>query len=275
MRSRCTSRCPTRTSPPPPRSCPDRRSRCAARQRYQADIANAAADLAALKGSTAGSGHQQLAASLAAISAGLPVYTGYVAEAQTDYSLGYMLTGGSFMQVASEEMQLTLLPAAHSSYAQENAQLAAASAAATGLPWIAVAMLLAAFVGYALYRAQRWLVRRTHRVLNYGLLAASVVLIACLVWLVAAVAVARADLQRAVGHGSAPAETLAQASIAAEHARGDEVLNLISRSGDAPFEQDFQAVRARLGPGTGHAADHRRQRIPRGPRRPAGQRRGA
>jgi hypothetical protein len=223
----------------------------AARQRYQADIANAATDLSALKDAAPAGGSQGLGASLAAVSTGLPVYTGYVAEAQTDNSLGFQLTGGSFMQVASEEMHLTLLPAAAGIYARENAGLTTESARATGSPWVAVAAVLALVIAFALYRVQRWLSRRTHRTVNYGLLAASAVLAAGAVWLVIAFAVARSDLQHGIGSGSAPAQTLAQASIAVQQARGDEILNLISRSGDASFEQNFQAVRAELGPGPG------------------------
>ncbi len=174
-----------------------------------------------------------------------------MAEAQTDYSLGFQLTGGSFMQVASEKMHLTLLPAAGASYARENARLTAESAGATGLPWIAVAVVLAVVIGFGLYRVQRWLTRRTHRVVNYGLLAASAMLVVGAAWLVIAFAVARSDLQHGVGSGSAPAQTLARASIAVQQARRDEVVNLISRSGDAPFKQNFQAVRAKVGPGPG------------------------
>jgi hypothetical protein len=223
----------------------------AARQRYAADIAQAASDLAELKGAASSAANRQLLASLAAVSTGLPLYTGYVAQAQTEYALGYMLTGGSFMQVASEQMHLTLLPAARAIYAQENAVLAAASARATGLPWIVVVLVAAVAIAVVLYRTQRWLWRRTHRVVNYGLLAASVVLAVCVLWLIAAFAGARVDLQRAVGHGSAPAETLAQADIDTQQVRGDEVLNLISRSGDATFQQDFLAMRRQLGPGPG------------------------
>jgi hypothetical protein len=222
-----------------------------ARDRYQADIAQAASDLAALKDSSADDQSGQLEASLAAISAGLPVYTGEVAEAETDYALGFPLTGGSFMQVASEEMHLTLLPAARTSYQQENATLAAASASATSLPWMIVAVALAAATAVVLYQAQRWLARRTHRIINYGLLTASGALVLSSVWLITAFAVARADLQRGVGSGAAPAETLAQADIAVQQGRGDEVLNLISRSGDTTFEQNFQQVRGELGPGSG------------------------
>jgi hypothetical protein len=221
------------------------------RQRYAADIAQAAADLSSLRNAAAGSADPQLLRSLAAVSAGLPVYTGYVAQAQLERSLGWLLTGGSFIQVASEEMHLTLLPAARTIYLQQNAALAASSAQATGLPWVVVAVLFAIVLGAVLYRVQRWLTRRTHRVVNYGLLAATLALVGCTLWLVIAFVVARSDLQRGVGHGSAPAETLAQAAIYTQQARGDEVLNLISRSGDTTFVQDFQALRSKLGPGPG------------------------
>jgi hypothetical protein len=221
------------------------------RQRYAADIDQAAADLSNLKGAATSGSNQQLLASLAAISTALPVYTGYVSQAQAEYSLGYLLTGGSFMQVASEVMHLTLLPAARTIYAQENAGLTADSARATGLPWIAVVVVFAIGIAVVLFRAQRWLWRYTHRRINYGLAVATVVLLACVLWLVVAFTVARADLRQGVGHGSAPAETLAQAGIDAQQIRGDEILNLISRSGNTSFRQDYQSVRGQLGPGPG------------------------
>ena len=225
------------------------------RQRYQADIAQAGADLSSLKNAAAASGNQQpgspLGAGLAAISTGLPVYTGYVAEAQSDYALGYQLTGGSFMQVASEQMHLTLLPAARSIYASANASLAAQSAQAAGLPWVVIALAFSAGLGVALYRAQRWLSRRMRRTFNYGLLLASVAMTATAVWLLIAFAVARTDLQHAEAHGSTPAQYLAQASITAQRARGDQILNLISRSGSTSFQGDFASAQRQVGPGAG------------------------
>ena len=144
----------------------------AMRQHYQTDIAEASADLSDLT-AAAPAGEPRLTASLQAVAASLPVYTSYVAEAQTDQALGYQLTGGSFMQVASEEMHLRLLPAARSSFVLENSDLATRSSQATGLPWIVVALLLSLALGVALYRTQRWLSRRTRRTFNAGLLAAS------------------------------------------------------------------------------------------------------
>jgi hypothetical protein len=221
------------------------------RQRYTADINHAATDLSNLEsGATPGS-NPRLLASLSAISTALPVYTQYVEQAQTENTLGYLVTGGSFMQVASEVMHLTLLPAARTVYAQENAGLTAASARATGLPWIAVAVVFAIGIAFVLYRAQRWLWRHSHRRVNLGLAGATLVLVAGTLWLVVAFTVARADLHQGVGHGSAPAETLAQADIDTQQIRGDEILNLISRSGNTSFLEDYHSVRSQLGPGSG------------------------
>jgi hypothetical protein len=212
------------------------------RVRYQHDIAVAAADL---KVATAARGNSATGESLNALSAALPVYTGYVEDGQIYNSLGYP-AGGSFIEVASEEMHLTMLPAARTVYAQENAQLEAASAQATGLPLAVVTLVAGLALCFALYRAQRWLSRRTHRTINVGLLLASVAAVAALIWLIVAMAGGRSDLLQAGQHGSVPAQTLAQADITALQARGDQTLNLISRTGDANFQQDFRTAQSEL-----------------------------
>lgn len=212
------------------------------RVRYQHDIAVAAADL---KVATAASGNSSVSANLRTLSADLPVYTGYVEDGQIYNSLGYP-AGGSFIQVASEEMHVTMLPAARSVYAQENAQLIRASAQATGLPLAAITLAAGLAVCVLLLRAQRWLSRRTHRTINPGLFLASVAAVAALIWLVVALAGGRADLLQATRHGSGPAQTLAQADITALQARGDQTLNLISRTGDANFQQDFHTAQGTL-----------------------------
>jgi hypothetical protein len=216
-------------------------------QAYQGDVATAAADLSKLR---AASGQNQVtSAALAAIGADLPVYTGYVSEARSAYALGYPLTGGSFVQVASEEAHLDLLPAATTVFDQENDVLAAASGQATGWPLVIAALVLAIVTGVLLYRAQRWLTRRTNRVLNLGLALASLLLVISASWLVAAFLSGRSDLEAGIGHGSQPAQQLAQASIDVQRIRGDAVLNVISRSGDASFQSDFTATSGEVGPG--------------------------
>src|SRR5579863_2650906 len=212
------------------------------RVRYQHDIAVAAADL---KVATAASGDSGVGASLSTLSAALPVYTGYVEDGQIYNSLGYP-AGGSFIQVASEEMHVTMLPAARSVYAQENAQLMRASAQATGLPLAVITLVAGLIVFVLLFRTQRWLTRRTHRTVNAGMFLASLATVTALIWLVVALAGSRSDLLQATTHGSAPAQTLAQADITALQARGDQTLNLISRTGDANFQQDFHTAQAQL-----------------------------
>jgi hypothetical protein len=212
------------------------------RVRYQHDIAVAAADL---KAATAASGNSSIGASLNTLSGALPVYTGYVEDGQIYNSLGYP-AGGSFIEVASEEMHVTMLPAARSVYAQENAQLMRASAQATGLPLAVIVLVAGLAVLVLLFRAQRWLTRRTHRTVNVGLFLASAAAIAALVWLVVALTGSRSDLLQATEHGSGPTQTLAQADITALQARGDETINLISRTGDADFQQNFHAAQSEL-----------------------------
>jgi hypothetical protein len=150
-------------------------------------------------------------------------------------------------------MRSTLLPAARELYAQENAQLAAASQQATAPPYGAyVVALLAAIL---LLVAQRWLAARTHRVVNAGLLVASVAGLASLIWLVTAFTVASVQLGSAREHGSTPVEALARADIAALQAHADESLTLIDRSGDDTFQEGFVYLEKHLGPGPGTLLD--------------------
>jgi hypothetical protein len=215
--------------------------------RYQADIARAAAHL---ESATAAAGHTPAARDLATLSAGLPVYTGEVQTARADNRLGLPL-GAAYLREASALMRGTLLPAARHVSAQADAQLAAASGQATGLPLALVLLAAAVIVGYVLYRAQRWLLRRTHRRLNPGLVVASVAGVISLLWLAVALTVARADLLQAREHGSTPVAALARADIAALQARADESLTLIDASGDDSFQADYLAIQHRLGPGPG------------------------
>jgi len=219
-------------------------------QHYQFDIAGASADLAKLQ--RGGASESQAAnAALQTLVESLPVYTGYVADAESEYSLGFPLTGGSFLQVASEEAHLVLLPNANTVFTQENAALAAASSQATGLPTVIAALVLALVTAIVLLRAQRWLTRRTNRVFSAGLVLASLALLISVVWIAAGFLAARSNLDNGIDHGSSPAQSLAQASIKVQQIRGDAVLNVISRSGGTSFSTDFLTAKALVGPGSG------------------------
>jgi hypothetical protein len=217
----------------------------AGRSRYLADIARAETYLEA---ATAAAGNQEAGSELTVLSTEIPVYTGLVETARADNQQG-LAVGAAFQGEASHLMQTTLLPAADLLYQQENARLATADQQATGLPILAIIVALA--VGYALFRTQRWVSRRTHRVLNYGLVAASVVGLISLAWLLAGVTVARVQFLDARDHGSGPVQALAKADIAALQAHADESLTLINRSGDDSNQTDFLRVEKQLGPGPG------------------------
>jgi hypothetical protein len=217
----------------------------AARSRYLADIARAESYLEA---ATSAAGNQGLRSQLTVLSTEVPVYTGLVETARSD-NLHGLPVGAAYLGEASNLMRTRLLPAAGGLYAQENARLAAADGQATGLPFLAIIVAIA--VGYVLLSAQRWLARRTHRVLNSGLVAASVAGLLSLIWLLTGLTIARVQLLDARDHGSAPVEALAQADIAALRAQADESLTLINRGGDDASQADFLRVERQLGPGPG------------------------
>src|SRR6516164_4248315 len=235
-------------------------------QRYNADIAQAAIRIeaaSALLGSSAARtqlpGHLSKQAStagsatgddLATLSAGLPVYADEVGTARADNRIGYPL-GAAYLREASNMLRDTLLPAASDIYTKENGLLTSASAQATGLPLLVVTLVFGLGTGFLLYRASRWLTRRTHRRVNYGLLVAAVAGAVSLVWLAGAFAFGRAELLHAQQQGSAPAEAFARADVAVLQAHADESLTIIDNTGDDSYQQDFIAQQKLLGPGPG------------------------
>jgi len=237
-----------------------------ARQRYQADITQAAIRIeaaSALVGSSAARtqlpGHLTKQASaagtavgddLAILSGQLPAYTDEVGTARADNRLGLPL-GAAYLREASGLLRGTLLPAASDIYIRESTLLTSASAQATGLPLIVIAAIAGLGLGYVLFRSSRWLSRHTHRVVNYGLLLAALAGLVSLVWLVAAFVVGRGDLLHAQQQGSAPAQAFARAEVAALQAHADESLTLIDNGGDDSYQKDYVAQQKILGPGPG------------------------
>jgi hypothetical protein len=236
------------------------------RQRYNADLTQAAIRIeaaSALLGSSAARtqlpGHLSKQAAtagsatgddLAILSAELPVYADEVGTARADNRIGYPL-GAAYLREASTLLRGTLLVAASDIYTKENGLLTSASAQATGLPLIVITVVIGLGLGYLLYRSSRWLTRRTHRRVNYGLLGAAVAFAVSLVWLAGAFAFGRAELLHAQQHGSAPAEASARADVAALQAHADESLTLIDNGGDDAYQKDYVAQQKILGPGPG------------------------
>src|SRR5690242_4533659 len=141
-----------------------------ARQRYQADITQAAIKIeaaSALVGSSAartqlpGQLARKTAAAdaaigddLAILSGQLPAYADEVGTARADNRLGLPL-GAAYLREASTLLRGTLLPAASDIYTRESALLTSSSAQATGLPLVVVAVLVGLVIGYVLVRSSR------------------------------------------------------------------------------------------------------------------------
>ena len=109
------------------------------RQRYQADIADASAALAAA--SAPGDRHLGRGP-VARISAALPVYTGLVETARTQNRLN-LPVGAAYLREASALMRDELLPAATELYRSETAQLDRDLSAGSAFPWLTVPLILA------------------------------------------------------------------------------------------------------------------------------------
>jgi hypothetical protein len=225
-----------------------------ARQRYNADIAQASVRIEAATARVGASAArtqvpgrlstQSASAStatgddLATLTAGLPVYTGEVDSAQADNRLGLPL-GAAYLREASGLLRGQLLSAANDIYDRENGLLTSASAQATGLPLMIIAIIVGAGACYLLIRSGRWLTRRTHRVINVGVLIATITAIVSVAWLTGAYLAGRAELLNAQQHGSSVAEAFARADVAALRAHADESLTLIDNTGDDAYQADY------------------------------------
>ena len=199
------------------------------------DISRAEAGVLAIR---AGDPDPAIQADLTTLATGIPNYTDYVGEADA-FNRGQQPVGAAWLSDASYLMRGTLLPAAGQVYDRENARLSAAYAGATGFPFLAVGAAIA--VGLAAIVAQGRLARRTKRTLNPGLVAASLIGLLSLAWLLGSLASARSGLAAAQDQGSAPAQALVRAEVTALRMHSDESLTLINRDGvDDSTEQEFQ-----------------------------------
>ncbi|MFG3011107.1 hypothetical protein ACGFZB_11705 [Streptomyces cinerochromogenes] len=228
------------------------------RDRYEKDIRTAAEGLVtAAANAEPGSAAETTIARLNRL---LPEYKGLVERARTYNRQGYPV-GGAYLRYANEKMQKQMLPAAEDLYTTENRRLDADYGDATPYPWAAIALGLLALA--ALGWAQHRMYRRTNRVLNHGLVAASAATTVALLWLVVGHAVARSGLDGSYEHGIRSLNVLHDARIASLKARGNENLSLVARGaetvtvGGKPYDTyyyDFDKDIAVLGKGLTEAA---------------------
>lgn len=227
------------------------------RNRYEKDIRTAASGLVtAAANASPGSPSE---ATIAKLNRLLPEYKGLIERARTYNRQGYPV-GGAYLRYANEKMQKEMLPAAEDLYTKENQRLDADYGDATPYPWVAIALgvLALAALGWAQHRSYR----RTNRVLNHGLVAATAATAVVLLWLVVGHAVARSGLDGSYRHGIRSLNYLHDARIASLKARGNENLSLVARGAETvtvggqqydAYYYDFDKDMAVLGKGLAQA----------------------
>ncbi|WP_406367087.1 hypothetical protein [Streptomyces sp. NBC_01546] len=194
------------------------------RLRYEKDIANASRLLVSAAANTGG--NQDSRAQITLLSEQLPRYTGLIEQARAANRQGLPL-GGAYLRYANEQMTTQLLPAAQRLYEAETGRLYADYDDSRSWPLASLAAGLVALA--ALVWAQRRNYRRTNRVFNHGLLAATAASVVVLLWLAVGHTVARASLSEARAQGQESLKVLNDAQIASLQARAGENLTLIAR----------------------------------------------
>jgi hypothetical protein len=203
--------------------------------RYGRDIVAATTNLA--QAGTQTGGELVTGKRIADITTELPIYTGLVERARVNNRQG-LAVGVAYLRRASDQMQDSILPAAEELQRRQAARLDDAYHRVGSVLYIALAACLVSLAG--LIWAQVFLFQRTHRVFNVGLVAASVAVLAGLVWWTVAGMVSANSLARALGHSRSVSDALAPAQIAALQARAVESLELVTRTA-GPNEPDFDA----------------------------------
>ncbi|WP_299528115.1 hypothetical protein [uncultured Streptomyces sp.] len=208
----------------------------AVHQSYERDIREAARLLvkaAASTGASTASGRE-----IRTLNEQLPVYTGLIERARANNRQGLPL-GGAYLRYANQKMSGELLPAAERLYSAETERLESDADDARRWPFVALAAGVLALAALALIQRRDY--RRTNRVFNQGLLAATAAATVVLLWLAASHTVARTDLREAMAQGQASLDVLNDARISSLKARANENLTLVARG--AVLTEDGKADR--------------------------------
>ncbi|WP_280390582.1 hypothetical protein [Nocardia brasiliensis] len=205
----------------------------AVRQQYQQSLADAAA---ALADATVGASDEQTRQIVARIVADLPAYTGLVEAARSNNRQGFPV-GSSYLSEASGLMQNSLLPNAERLTTARFAAVRTDERAIGARPVLSIVLVLLVLLAFAV--ASWILLQRTNRRANLGVVLAAGATALALLWLIVAPGAASKALDTSASGASSRFETLAKARIAAQQARTEETLQLITRGDIAAGEDRY------------------------------------
>lgn len=217
------------------------------RARYLADLRRASVQLAALGRRVQGSAE---AAAVAATGAELPVYSGLIETARANNRQGFPV-GAAYLRQASDLMRGRILPAARRLYASEAQRLGENQRTGTSTGGLVAVLIVCLAALVVVVGAQVFLARRTHRVFNVPLVAATVVIAALATWVTIAMTSVKDALAQAQRDGSDAVQVLSAARILWLRAQADESLALVARGGGDRYVADFVVVDRLLEPSRG------------------------
>ena len=175
----------------------------------------------------------------------LPVYTELVGEARFNSRQGFPV-GARYLHDASELMRVKILPAATEIYRDTSARLDDNYSSGTAPGEIVVVALAGLVLILVLAGVQVFVTRRTRRVFNVALVAATVLVVVVLIGTVAQFLTSQGALGAARDDGSDTVELVAAARILTLRAAADESFALIERGTGGAFYDDFDVVVPRV-----------------------------
>ena len=180
------------------------------------------------------------------ISEQLGVYREKMASARFNIRQGNSV-GNAYLRQASKLMREEILPAATVLYAHAASRLDDAYASGTSATEVVLLVTAGALALLLLLVVQVYLYRRTHRIVNVGLAAATVLVAVLFAWTLTRVSSEHSALTDARAHGSDAVQTLSAARILNLRAQNDENLALIERGRGEQYVADYKVTAQRIG----------------------------
>ncbi|MDY6810079.1 MAG: hypothetical protein SW127_13840 [Actinomycetota bacterium] len=220
------------------------------RTRYADALATASSSLIIAAGSseeiektTSAAAAREIDSDLNTLAISIPVYSGLVEVARTNNRLGNPV-GSAYLGEASTMMQEEILPAAQRLYQRRSMAIADPQSALTRPPWGVYIALLALIVGLVV--TSRYLVKRTRRRFNVGVLSALIAVVVGTVWLLISGLMSVAATNNARVDGAAPLRELTSARILTQQARSAETLSLVRRGDQEDQDRTFTDTTAAI-----------------------------
>jgi hypothetical protein len=169
----------------------------------------------------------------------LPVYASIVETARANNRQGFP-AGAAYLREASGLMRSKILPAAERLYQIDFDRLRAEQQEARSFPWVTAGLVLILLA--ALVATQLYLTRKTNRLINVGLFAATIAVVLGLIWSTVALLVGSSGVADGQRNGTDQVEVLVQARIITLKCRADETLTLVARGDGPEYEEDFKKL---------------------------------